>query len=97
MSNNSRTICLNSSFKAECLGTYVKYQSNTNCVHNSRLYSLPFISMPTLKAMDFPGGSCDKESAYKARDLGLIPGLDCFVEKIPHYFGYSRFILNPGN
>ena len=53
--------------------------------------------MPTLKAMDFPGGSCDKESAYKARDLGLIPGLDCFVEKIPHYFGYSRFILNPGN
>ena len=25
--------------------------------------------------MDFPGGSDSKESAYKARDLGWIPGL----------------------
>ena len=25
--------------------------------------------------MGFPGGSSDKESAYNAEDLGLIPGL----------------------
>ena len=53
--------------------------------------------MPTLKAMDFSGGSGGKESACNAGDLGLIPGLDSWVEKIPHYFGYSRFILNLGN
>ena len=50
--------------------------------------------MPTLKAMDFSGGSGGKESACNAGDLGLIPGLDSWVEKIPHYFGYSRFTLN---
>ena len=29
----------------------------------------------------FPSGSGGKESAYNARDLGLIPGLEDFLEK----------------
>jgi len=31
----------------------------------------------------FPGGSVGKESTCDAGDLGLIPGFDPWVEKIP--------------
>ena len=31
--------------------------------------------LPTPVFLGFPGGSVDKESAYNAGDLGLIPGL----------------------
>ena len=31
--------------------------------------------VPTPVFLDFPGGSAGKESACKAEDLGLIPGL----------------------
>ena len=33
--------------------------------------------------MDFPGGSDDKESACNAGYLGLIPGSNIWVGKIP--------------
>ena len=43
--------------------------------HISDLYLLDTsIPLPHL-SMDFPGGSDGKESTCKARDLGLIPGL----------------------
>ena len=97
MSNNSRTICWNNSFKTECPWHLCQISIKYQLCAWSRLYSLPFISMLTLKAMDFSCGSGGKESNWNAGDLGLIPGLDSWVEKIPHYFGYSRFILNLRN
>ena len=35
------------------------------------------------KSLGFPGGSDGKESVCKAGDLGWIPGLNPWIEKIP--------------
>ena len=44
---------------------------------NSRVRKLPWRRdrLPTLVFMGFPGGSHGKESAYRAGDMGSIPGL----------------------
>ena len=46
------------------------------------LYLL-LISEQIFYSMGFPGGSDHKESAYNVGDLGLIPGSDPWVGKIP--------------